>query len=90
MLEGVAPDPPLHVISGAGSDRRRSRGTDPGTRAEFAALGYVRVDLTDAGSESRLVVSLYGVHRYPWVRRLRERRLLARWSVDLDGRVVSE
>jgi hypothetical protein len=87
---GTAPDPPLQIISGAGSDRRRIRETEPRALAEFAALGYVRVDLTDAGSKSRLVVSLYGVHRYPWVRGLRERRLLARWSVDLDGRVASE
>ena len=82
------PDPPLHAISGGGSDRRKNRTVEPHALAEFSSHGYTRVDLLGRGRDARLVVSLYGVHRYAWMRWLEGRRLLGRWSVDLAGSVA--
>jgi hypothetical protein len=94
VLAMSPPAPPLHVISGGGSEPRSLSGPDPRRKAGFEAPGFARVDLVGGGpgegSEERLVASLYGLPRFP--RRLvsDRPRLLARWSVDRAGRVAAE
>ncbi len=90
LMTMSAPDPGLHLISGSGSNRRKNRAEDPGILEDFEALGFARIDLVDTGSATRLQVSLYRVHRYGWIRRLVDRWLAARWSVDAAGRVREE
>jgi hypothetical protein len=90
ILEMSAPDPGLHLISGAGSNRRKNRVANPHVREDFAALGFARIDRIGTGANARLRVSLYRVHRYPLMRLFSNRWLLARWSVDLSGRVSQD
>ncbi len=90
ILEMSGVDPGLHLISGAGSNRRKNRVANPQIREDFEALGFARVDRVDTGTSARLSVSLYRVHRYPWIRFVSNRWLVARWSVDLSGRVSDD
>jgi hypothetical protein len=90
ILEMSAPDPGLHLISGAGSNRRKNRVDNPRVREDFEALGFARVDRVGTGAAARLSVSLVRVHRYPWLRLVSNRWLLARWSVDLSGQVSED
>jgi hypothetical protein len=90
LLEMSGEDPGLHLISGAGSNRRKNRVADPHLRENFDVLGFARIDRIGAGPAARLRVSLYQVHRYALMRLISNRRLLARWSVDLSGRVSED
>ncbi len=90
VLEMDEPNPPLHVISGAGSDLRKRRDSEPNTRAEFKSLGYVRLDWVGPARGGRMLVSLYRVPRYAWLRAFGRRRLAARWSVDVEGEIRRE
>lgn len=90
ILEMSAPDPGLHLISGAGSNRRKNRAANPGVREDFEALGFARIDRVGTGTEARLSVSLYRVHRYWWIRLIVDRWLAARWSVDVSGHVSQD
>ena len=90
LLEMSGEDPGLHLISGAGSNRRKNRVADPQLRESFEVLGFARIDRIETGPAARLRVSLYQVHRYTLMRLISNRRLLARWSVDLSGRVSED
>jgi hypothetical protein len=90
ILEMPAPDPGLHLISGAGSNRRKNRVANPHVLEDFEALGFARIDRVGTGSDARLSVSLYRVHRYWWIRLIVDRWLVARWSVDVSGRVSED
>jgi hypothetical protein len=95
LLAMPPPAPALHAIAGGGSGARSLHGPDPARKAGFEQPGFARVDLVGAADaagpgSARLVVSLYGLPRFP--RRLvsDRPRLLARWSVDRAGRVAEE
>ena len=91
LLAMDSPAPALHAIAGGGSGARSLHGPDPQRKVGFEEPGFARVDLVaDAAGRARLAVSLLGLPRFP--RRLwsDRPRLLARWSVDLAGRVVEE
>jgi hypothetical protein len=88
------PAPPLHVIAGSGSGTRSLHEPDPRRKVGFKLPGFARVDLVgespeDAG-KARLVASLYALPGFP--RRLvsDRPRVVARWSVDLAGRIAAE
>jgi hypothetical protein len=84
------PAPALHVIAGGGSGARSIHGSDPNRLEAFEEPGFARIDLVGAGESARLVVSLYGLPRFPRSLVSDAPRLLARRSVDLVGRVSEE
>jgi hypothetical protein len=52
-------------------------------------IGFARVDLAGHGDDQRLVVSLFGMPRYPivfWA----QPELLSRWSIRRDGTLLRE
>ncbi|HME69672.1 MAG TPA: metallophosphoesterase [Myxococcota bacterium] len=89
VLEEAPPAPALNVIAGAGSRPRPVRGESPHRLFALAEPGFARVDLVTVGGEERLVASLYVTRSLPLFAR-REPTLVARYSVDLAGRVRDE
>lgn len=90
ILTMAPPDPPLHVVAGGGSERRKSRVREPNTRFELDSLGFARIDLVRDGQAERLRVSLHRVYLYAWLHRLLGHRLAAQWSVDRAGNAREE
>ena len=89
VIEGRSPGPRLHVIAGSGATIRPVRFHYEDRRFALEQTGFARVDLVGRGADQRLVVSLFGMPRFPiffWV----EPRLVSRWSVDRSGGVRRE
>jgi hypothetical protein len=89
VLEEAPPAPALNVIAGAGSRPRPVRGESPHRRFALAEPGFARVDLVTVAGEERLVASLYTTRSLPLLA-CRAPALVARFSVDLAGRVRDE
>lgn len=89
VLELPAPLPRLGLIAGAGSRAQPLGFQDPDRRFGRVSLGFARVDLAGEGASQRLVGSIYAVSRFPFLTGA-EPRLVARWSVDREGRVRDE
>lgn len=86
VLLGEPPSPPLHVISGAGSDVRslpRRKSAERMRRYGAESLGFARLDVR-AGPEPRLFVTMFEVRAFPWPP---GGRAAARFELALDGRV---
>ncbi|HKE12254.1 MAG TPA: metallophosphoesterase [Myxococcota bacterium] len=89
VLEEASPAPALNVIVGAGSRPRPIRGESPHRLFALARPGFARIDLVTVRGEERLVASLYvtpSLALLAW----RPPTLVARFSVDLAGRVRDE
>jgi hypothetical protein len=89
VIEGEPPGPALHVIAGSGSTIHELSRDLPRQRFAAERTGFARVDLVRDRAGERLVASLYAMPRYPaqfWP----PPELVARWSVDLAGRVRRE
>jgi hypothetical protein len=81
--------PLLQVVSGAGSDLRFPRQHLEGRRFAARLPGFARVDLVAGASGQRLVVSLVAIREFSWQLWLPS-RVVARWSVDENGRATEE
>jgi hypothetical protein len=88
VLEGSPPAPPLHVIAGTGSRPRAIR-VEPHQRFALSEPGFARFDLVTVAGEERLVASLYATRSLPLLAHGAP-ALVARFSVDLAGRVRDE
>lgn len=78
------PAPPLHVVSGAGSETRPLAPTRDDRRFGLDALGFARVDLVRESKSEALCVSIYALAAPP---PFASARRTARWCVDAGGRV---
>lgn len=82
--------PPLRIVVGSGA-RARPPITAPHPDRDYgeARLGFARVDVVDDDAHPQLRVSLFAT---PWLPILSwgDPELVARWSVDLEGRVRNE
>lgn len=89
LIELDAPAPRLNVVAGSGSRWRPIRMPHPRRRFELESLGFARVDLVGRGEQARLVASLFATATYPALN-ARAPELVARWSVDRNGRLRDE
>jgi hypothetical protein len=89
VLDEAPPAPLLNVIAGAGGRPRPVQGESPHRRFALAEPGFARIDLVTVGGEERLVASLYVTPSLPLLAQ-RAPALVARFSVDLAGRVRDE
>jgi len=89
VLRMEPPAPPLHVVSGAGSNTRELSPADAKREFGFEGLGFARVDVLGRTTAESLCVSLYCVDRWTWWAEPAG-RLAARSHVDRDGRVRTE
>lgn len=84
LLQMEGPAPPLHVISGSGSDVREISPTAASRAFALASLGFARIDRVEHGGAPALRVSVYAVPRWPW-QESPHGRLVARAWVGADG-----
>jgi len=89
LLELPGENPPLHVIAGGGARFRPIREEHPARRYGASELGFARVDVTGSGDSERLVVSLFRAPTLPVLSK-GAAELVARWSVDSQGRTRDE
>jgi hypothetical protein len=82
--ELAAPLPPLQIVSGGGGGDESGSTPLPGETFKLRSLGFARVDLVAAGGSERLRVRLYAVDLGD-----PEPRVVAGWTIGLDGRVDS-
>jgi len=87
VVEG--PHPLLQVVSGAGSDLRVPHQRLVGLRFAARLPGFARVDLVEGPDGRRLVVSLVAIREFGWQLWV-PTRVVARWSVDEEGRAREE
>jgi hypothetical protein len=87
VIEGA--HPLLQVVSGAGSDLRFPHQHLEGVRFAARLPGFARVDLVEGPGGRRLVVSLVAIREFTWQLWL-PTRVVARWSVDENGRATAE
>jgi hypothetical protein len=83
------PAPPLHVVSGGGSDIREISPTTATRPFALASLGFARVDRVERDGAPALRVGLYAVPRWPWGE-APDGRLVARAWVREDGATAFE
>ncbi|MDP3940656.1 MAG: metallophosphoesterase [Deltaproteobacteria bacterium] len=79
----------LGLVAGSGSRVQAIGQEDSGRRFGRKSLGFARVDLVEEGDAQRLVGSLYAVSGLPAPEE-QAPHLVARWSVDREGRVRNE
>ena len=87
VIEGA--HPMLQVVSGAGSDLRFPHQHLQGMRFAARLPGFARIDLIEGPAGRRLVVSLIAIREFSWQLWL-PTRVVARWSVDEEGRARAE
>ena len=76
--------PFLHVVVGSGARWREIENPHPHRRFGRGRLGFARVDLTGAGDQEHLVVSLLQSSTIP-LTAWGGPRLVSRWSIGRDG-----
>jgi hypothetical protein len=84
LLQMEQPAPPLHVISGGGSNVREVSPTAASRAFALASLGFARIDRVEHAGAPALRVGVYAVPRWPW-QESPHGRLVARAWVDADG-----
>jgi hypothetical protein len=90
VLKGDSPSwPALHVVAGGGARWRSIDNPHPDRLFGLARLGFARIDLVESGADSRLVASLFRAPTIPLLA-WGGGRLVARYSVDMDGVVRDE
>ncbi len=89
VFEVGAPIPSLHIGVGSGARAEPPLSLNhPDARFGRLALGFARVDLTGHGTDERLVVTLIETPSLPILSSLIDPERVARFEVDLAGRVV--
>lgn len=83
--ELAAPLPALQIVSGGGGGHESSGKTLPGETFKLSALGFARVDLVAAAGAEHLRVRVYAVDPGD-----PDGRVVAGWSIALDGGVIRE
>lgn len=90
VFETLEPIQALHVGAGSGSHATPPLAQDhPDVRFSRMVLGFARVDLVGKGEDEQLVVTLTETGGWPILSALSPPRRVARFAVDLDGRVSS-
>ena len=90
VFETTDPVPALHIGAGSGSKATPPLAKDhPDVRFSRMSLGFARVDLIGTGEDERLSVTLTETNGYPILSSLDPPRRVARFEVDLEGRVSS-
>jgi predicted MPP superfamily phosphohydrolase len=88
VFELTGATPLLHVGVGSGARAEPPIAEDhPDARFGRLALGFVRVDLIGGDSDARLSATLFEAPRWPVLAPLRPAGPIARFEVDLAGRV---
>ncbi len=89
-MRSASPTPLLQIAAGSGSRSEPPLATGhPDLRFSALELGFARVELTGeaGGGDERLAVSLFSVPRWPWLARLLDDHVVARFTVDRSGEV---
>jgi tRNA A-37 threonylcarbamoyl transferase component Bud32 len=89
IFEIGPPTPLLHVGVGSGARAEPPLAQDhPDARFGRIALGFARIDLIGNGADERLSVSLIEAPRWPILSTFTSPKRVARFEVDLAGRVI--
>ena len=90
IFETLEPIQALHVGAGSGSHAKPPLARDhPDVRFSRMELGFARIDWVGEGEGERLIVTLTETAPWPIVSVLDPPKRVARFAVDLDGRVSS-
>ena len=90
IFETLEPIQALHVGAGSGSHAKPPLARDhPDVRFSRMELGFARIDWVGEGENERLIVTLTETAPWPIVSVLDPPKRVARFAVDLDGRVSS-
>jgi hypothetical protein len=89
LLERPEPGPRLVAISGGGSSPGRVKSESTGRLFAYVGLGFARVDLIRDSARERLMVSFFASPRWRSLLGAAP-EVLERWSVTVDGELLTE